>query len=96
LADRPLHGYAIRAEVLARTDGTVNLWPGMLYRSLKTLLDGGLINECAPPEDAPSDARQRHYYEISLAGQQALTEEATRMATYVAAAREKQILPRHV
>ena len=96
LADKPLHGYAIRAEVLERTDGTVNLWPGMLYRSLKGLLEEGLIRECPPPDDAPSDARERHYYDISPTGQHALATEATRMAAYVDAARQKRVLPGHV
>ena len=37
IANRPLHGYGIRQEVAERTEGTVMLWPGLLYRSIQAL-----------------------------------------------------------
>jgi DNA-binding PadR family transcriptional regulator len=95
LADKELHGYGIRSEVLDRTDSTVNLWPGVLYRSLKGLTDRGLIEDCAPPDSAPTDSRERHYYRITDTGEVALRSEASRMASYVEAARAKDVLPSH-
>ncbi len=95
LADKELHGYGIRSEVLERTQGTITLWPGVLYRSLKALVDGGLIQDCPPPESAPTDSRERHYYRITEAGSTALESEAARMASYVEAARLKDVLPSH-
>lgn len=93
LADKDLHGYGIRSEVLERTEGTVNLWPGVLYRSLKGLVDHELIQECKTPEHAPADARERRYYRITGTGQEVLRAEATRMAGYVEALRAKSVLP---
>lgn len=93
LADKDLHGYGIRAEVLERTEGTINLWPGMLYRTLKGLSGDGLIESCPAPVDAPEDARERHYYRATSHGRAALEREAQRMAAYVEAARLKAVLP---
>ena len=95
LADKEHHGYGIRSEVLERTDGTMNLWPGVLYRSLKGLSERGLIQDCATPDSAPRDSRERHYYRITEAGELALAREAARMASYVEAARTKDVLPSH-
>src|SRR4030095_9788383 len=35
LADRDLHGLAITKEVFDRTEGRMQLWPGMLYGALR-------------------------------------------------------------
>ena len=43
LADRERHGLGIMNEVLERTDGALHLWPGMLYGSLKSMVDEGLV-----------------------------------------------------
>ena len=51
LADRELHGLAITKEVLERTDGRMNLWPGMLYGALRKMADGGLVVETTAPAD---------------------------------------------
>ena len=93
LADKTLHGYGIRSEVLERTDGTVNLWPGMLYRTLGRMVKDGLIEECDSPAEAPSDSRERRYYRATGTGQEALRIEALRMASYVEEARLKEVIP---
>src|SRR5207237_1014954 len=45
LADEERHGYGIMREVAERTEGTVRLNSGTLYRSIKQLLAAGLIVE---------------------------------------------------
>jgi len=45
LADGEHHGYGITQEIAARTSARIDLEPGNLYRSLKTMLDDGLIEE---------------------------------------------------
>ena len=45
LATGDRHGYALRREVSARSDGAVRLGPASLYRTIATLLDGRLIEE---------------------------------------------------
>jgi DNA-binding PadR family transcriptional regulator len=58
----PAHGYRIKQEVEAGSDGAVTLDPGSLYRTIARLLDDGIIEEVAPPtEDAAEDPRRRHY-----------------------------------
>jgi DNA-binding PadR family transcriptional regulator len=87
LSAGPLHGYGIQRSVLDRTDGDMRLWPAMLYRSLATLEDGGLIAQAARPEGEPDDER-RQYYGLTDAGRERLREEAERLASWAAAARE--------
>src|SRR5688572_9462195 len=45
LADEDRHGYGIIQEVLSRTDGSVRLSPGTLYRSIQRMLEDDLIVE---------------------------------------------------
>ena len=45
LAARERHGYEIMQDVERRTDGSIALHPGTLYRALGRLLDQGLIDE---------------------------------------------------
>lgn len=92
LADHDLHGYAIRTEVLERTDGRMKLWPATLYGSLKRLRERGLILEVDAPAASDEDGRDRRFYRLSETGRAALAEEARRLETYVSAARAKNVL----
>jgi DNA-binding PadR family transcriptional regulator len=91
IADRPLHGTAIVEEVLDRTEGTVRLWPGMLYGSLREMADRGLIEEVDPPDDAPTEGGKRRFYAIRPPGRLALRAEVQRLAVFVRAARAKNV-----
>lgn len=92
LADRDLHGLQIMEEVSARTDGTVHLWPGMLYGSLKSMLEQGLVEETEMPESVQVGGGRPRYYGITEQGRQALVAEVARLAAYVDAARAKNLL----
>lgn len=86
LADGDLHGYGIQRVVLERTDGQMRLWPAMLYRSLATLADAGLIESTGAPEgDGPDERRQ--YYALTAAGRRRLQAETELMAAWVDVAR---------
>ena len=89
LAEQPLHGYGIMSDVLARTDGRMKLWPGMLYGSLKRLAEAGLVAETDAPDDAPRDRMERRYYRITVEGRHALQAEANRLAAYLETARSR-------
>jgi DNA-binding PadR family transcriptional regulator len=89
LANQPLHGYGIMNDVLARTDGRVKLWPGMLYGSLKRLADAALVEETDAPPSAPRDRMARRYYRITPTGRHALRAETNRLASYLATARTR-------
>ena len=91
LADQQLHGTAIMEEVLDRTDGTVRLWPGMLYGSLSDLADKGWIEEVDPPQGAPTEGGKRRFYGITPHGRLALAREVERMELFLQVARKKRV-----
>ena len=76
------HGYAIMRE-LDDLAGP-GMGPGTLYRSIKLLLDQGLLEETE--KRAEEDARRR-MYRVTDAGAAAASEEAKRLEQLVAHAR---------
>jgi DNA-binding PadR family transcriptional regulator len=89
LADADRHGIAIMQEVLERTQGNMRLWPGMLYRNLQKLEAERLIEEI-DSATGPMAGSPR-FFRLTAAGRRACAAEARRLATYVDAAREKQL-----
>ena len=84
LADGSRHGYGIMQEIRERTDGALELGPGTLYRSIKQLLQRGLISEMGAPASgtAKPDERRRPYG-LTGAGKIRLREEANRLRALV-------------
>jgi DNA-binding PadR family transcriptional regulator len=92
LADRDLHGLGIMNDVLERTEGTVRLWPAMLYRNLGRLVEAQLITEIdAPPDAEPGGGRPR-FFRLTPLGRRACAAEAQRLAGFVDVARRKRLL----
>lgn len=87
LADGYRHGYAIRRDVEARTDGAVRLGVTTLYRMLSQLLDAGLVEESARRPLPQFDNERRRYFSITPAGRRALKEHVRRAERVVAAMR---------
>jgi DNA-binding PadR family transcriptional regulator len=85
VAGGPLHGYGIQRAVLERTDDQMRLWPAMLYRSLGTLEEAGLVEQVPAPDDEPDDER-RQYYGLTKAGRERLRSETALLAGWVRAA----------
>jgi DNA-binding PadR family transcriptional regulator len=85
LAGGPLHGYAIQRAVLALTDDGMRLWPAMLYRSLGTLEQEGLIVPVPSPVDEPDDDRRQHWA-LTAPGRERLRHESDLLARWVRAA----------
>lgn len=81
LGNGPRHGYGIRADVAALTDGAVKLWPVTMYGTLRELSDAGLIEAAAAPAEE-QDAR-RHYYELTPLGRRVLVAETARLRALV-------------
>jgi DNA-binding PadR family transcriptional regulator len=90
LARGPLHGYGVRQEVEAETDGDVRLWPAALYGTLSELAERGWIEETASPGGPDDDAR-RKYYALTAAGRSALSAEAARLAGLARLARSRLV-----
>jgi DNA-binding PadR family transcriptional regulator len=92
LVDRERHGYGIMQEIALRTDGAVRLGPGTLYRSIKALVESGMIEESAVRPDPSLDDERRRYYRITASGMQSAQDEARRLERLVELARDKRLL----
>jgi len=85
------HGLGIADEIERASEGTLELGPGTLYRSLAEMAEDGLIRSVrAPTSDA--DPR-RKYYRITAAGRHLLAAETARLARLVEAARARGAVP---
>jgi DNA-binding PadR family transcriptional regulator len=93
LADGERHGYSIMREVASCSAGATHLGPGTLYRTIRQLLEAGLIAESGERRDAALDDERRRYYRITDAGIRAASDEAARLADLVSVARAKGLLP---
>jgi DNA-binding PadR family transcriptional regulator len=81
------HGYGLAADIAERTAGRLQIQPGNLYRSLRTMLDEGLIEE-SPRRPAPDlDDERRRYYRITPRGRNAAVAEVARLEELVRAAK---------
>jgi DNA-binding PadR family transcriptional regulator len=94
LVDGERHGYGIVQDIGARTAARMRLEPGNLYRTLKWMLDQGLIEESARRPAADLDDERRRYYRITKFGRHVAVAETSRLAALVAEARTKKWLPR--
>ena|SRR5688572_15323504 len=89
------HGYAIKREVALRTGGKLKLGPGVLYGSINTMLELGLIEEAEDRPDPHLDDERRRYYRITTLGRKAAQAEAARMRELVRLAAETFGVPKH-
>ena len=75
LAEGERHGYALKREILQKTDGKLNLGSGALYGSLNRMLEDGLIEESDERPDPHLDDERRRYYRITPLGRRAVQAE---------------------
>ena len=94
LADEDRHGYAIIQDVAARTDGSIRLSPGTLYRSIQRMLEDGLIVETDERPSPEDDDERRRYYRLTTLGAAAAKAEAARLMDLVRMARARGLAPR--
>jgi DNA-binding PadR family transcriptional regulator len=90
LAGGDLHGYAIIQDIGERSNGTLTVRPGTLYRAISRLLVAGLIEEVGG-SGADADERRR-YYAMTKAGRQVATIESQRLARQLETARARKLL----
>ena len=90
LADEDRHGSAIVREVLEQSGGRIRLWPVMLYKSLDTLMEAGLIVELTDPASRPEGASgRRRYFQLTTSGKRVLSAEVERLVALGDSARRK-------
>jgi DNA-binding PadR family transcriptional regulator len=92
LVDGERHGYSIMQEIMQQTEGQFLIGPTTLYRSIKRMLEDGLIVEVDERPDPELDDERRRYYRLTIPGQQATIAETRRLAQAVSVARKK-LLP---
>jgi DNA-binding PadR family transcriptional regulator len=92
LADGERHGYGITQDIAGRTSARMRLEPGNLYRSLRTMLDDGLIEESERRPAPDLDDERRRYYRITALGRRVAAAETARLEAMVAEAKTKRWL----
>jgi len=92
LADGERHGYSIMQEIAKQTGGTLRIGPTTLYRSIKHMLEGGLIVEIDERPDPALDDERRRYYRITPFGKLVASAEAHRLEQALSVARNKALL----
>lgn len=79
LGDGDRHGYALKREIAGVTSGQINPGPGVLYGTIRKLLDEGLIEESASRPLAHLDDERRRYYRLTVLGRDVARAEAVRL-----------------
>ena len=72
------HGYGLRQDIVAHTEGRVALEAGNLYRHIRKLQSEGLVGETEPRAVEGDDGR-RIYYRLLPFGRRVLGAEMTRL-----------------
>ena len=93
LADGQRHGWSLVRDVQQR-GGFGRIMPGNFYRTLRTMLADGLIEESAERERAPQEDERRRYFRLTTLGEQVAAAEARRLEAAVVEARAKRLLAR--
>jgi DNA-binding PadR family transcriptional regulator len=92
LADGERHGWSLVREVQQR-DGFERVMPGNFYRTLRTMLADGLIEETRARRSRNDDERRR-YFRLTTLGSRVAAAEARRLQAVVLQARSKRLLAR--
>ncbi len=85
------HGYGIVREVEEQSGGVVRMDPSNLYRSLKRLIQQGLVEESEPRAPDLENERRR-YYTITDLGRDVVVAEATRLSKLTEAAAARALI----
>src|SRR5829696_8646908 len=78
LADGERHGWSLVRDVQQR-GGFGRIMPGNFYRTLRTMLDDGLIEESAARPAVAEDDERRRYFQLTTLGEQVASAEARRL-----------------
>lgn len=92
LAEQELHGYGLVQDIASRTSARLQLEPGNLYRSLRAMLDDGLIAESSRRPAPDLDDERRRYYRITPLGRKVAAAEAARLDELVREARARKLV----
>ena len=91
LAAGERHGYGIRQDVLAHTDGQIALEAGNLYRTIRRLEHDQLVDESSRRANDSDDERRR-YYRLTPFGRRVLAAELERLRALVRLGEERRVI----
>lgn len=86
------HGYGLRQDIVAHTEGRVSLEAGNLYRHIRRLQADGLVDETEPRPIAGADDERRIYYRLLPFGRRVLAAEVQRLRALIRIAEENHVL----
>ena len=86
------HGYGIRSDIIAHTGGAVRPEAGNLYRSVRRLIDDGLVRDAGRRPAADADDERRRYYRLSPFGRRVLAAEIVRLRALVRLAESRRLI----
>jgi DNA-binding PadR family transcriptional regulator len=92
LADGEKHGYGIMQEITQFTDGQFTLGPGTLYRSIKQMIEQGMIEPTESRIDPQLDDERRRYYKLTSFGERLTRLELQRLENLVRLGNARRIL----
>src|SRR5947209_15112436 len=84
------HGYSIMQEIKAQTEGKVIIGPTTLYRSLRQMVEHGMIVETAERPDPALDDERRRYYRLTHFGWEVYLAEKLRFMQLLALTEKKK------
>jgi PadR family transcriptional regulator len=92
LAGGERHGYGVRQDIAEHTGGTILLEAGNLYRSIRRMLDEGLLQESGRRPAQDLDDERRRYYRLTALGRRVLAAEALRLRELVRIAEAHRLI----
>ncbi len=84
LVEGEQHGYALARELAERSEESIRLEPGNLYRVIKRLVDDDLVDVAARRPVAELDDERRRYYRITSLGTRVAAQEVRRLRALLA------------
>jgi DNA-binding PadR family transcriptional regulator len=91
LADGERHGWSLVRDVQQR-GGFGRIMPGNFYRTLRSMLADGFIDESDARPAPEEDDERRRYFAITPLGERVAAAEARRLEAAVSEARSKRLL----
>jgi len=86
------HGYGLRQDIVAHTQGRISLEAGNLYRHIRKLQSEGLVQETEPRPIANNDDERRIYYGLLPFGRRVLGAEKLRLRALMRIAEANRVL----
>ncbi|MFP3853446.1 MAG: PadR family transcriptional regulator [Anaerolineales bacterium] len=84
------HGYAIMKAIEEHPEIGISLGPATLYRTIRRLLERGMIKELEDRPDPEFEDERRRYYRLTAAGRKVMEAEMERLSNVISLARKWQ------